>query len=86
MATRCAISPSRARTTSKFASDRTIDTVTDYVLVSQKKARVEHFHRHPDGTWSFRVLGPGESLALTDLGCEIAVDRIYWKVFSAPLG
>ena len=70
----------------KFAGYRTIDTVTDYVLVSQKKARVEHFHRHPDGTWSFRVLGPGEALALTDLGCEIAVDRIYWKVFSAPLG
>jgi Uma2 family endonuclease len=65
----------------KFTSYRAIGTLEDYVLVSQKAARVEHFHRLPDGTWLFRVLGPGERLALTSLGCEIEVDRVYAKVF-----
>jgi Uma2 family endonuclease len=66
----------------KFASYRTIDTLQDYVLVSQKAVLVEHFHRQPDGTWIYRALGPGERLTLESLGCAIPIDRIYLKVFS----
>lgn len=67
----------------KFTSYRTIGTVEDYVLVSQTTVLVEHYHRLPEGTWLYRALGPGETLALASLGCEIPVDRIYLKVFSA---
>ncbi len=66
----------------KFESYRTIGSLTDYVLVSQKAVLVEHYHRIADGTWNYRALGPGERLVLTSLGCEIEVDRIYRKVFS----
>jgi Uma2 family endonuclease len=67
----------------KFASYRTMSTLDDYVLVSQKAVLVEHFHRLPDGTWLYRALGPGETLSLASIGCEIAVDRLYLKVFPA---
>jgi Uma2 family endonuclease len=66
----------------KFTSYRTIDTLEDYVLVSQTSVLVEHYHRLPDGTWLYRALGSEERLALASLGCEIPVERIYWKVFS----
>jgi Uma2 family endonuclease len=66
----------------KFTSYRTLDTLEDYVLVSQTAVLVEHYHRLPDGMWLYRALGPGERLALGSLGCEIPVERIYLKVFS----
>jgi Uma2 family endonuclease len=43
----------------KFAHYRTIPSLTDYVLVSQKQVLVEHFQRQDDGNWLLRALGPG---------------------------
>lgn len=65
----------------KFASYRTIGGLEDYVLVSQTEVLVEHYHRHPEGGWMYRVLGPGDQLDLVSLGCKISVDRIYHRVF-----
>jgi Uma2 family endonuclease len=68
----------------KFAFYRTLDSLQDYVLASQTQPLVEHYRRGPDGTWVYRALGPGERLVLESLGCEVAVDRAYLKVFEAP--
>jgi Uma2 family endonuclease len=64
----------------KFAHYRTLPSLADYVLVSQKQVLVEHFQRQDDGGWLLRALGPGERLALPSLGCEVAVDALYSKV------
>jgi len=68
----------------KFAGYRTLLSLQEYVLVSQKQKLVEHFHRQVDGSWLLRVSGAGESVSLPSLGCELAVDEIYFKVFDAP--
>jgi len=68
----------------KFAGYRTVPSLQEYVLVSQKRELVEHLHRQADGSWLLRVCGAGESVSLPSLGCELAVDEIYFKVFSAP--
>jgi len=68
----------------KFENYRALESLQDYVLASQTKPLLEHYHRQPDGTWVFRALGPGERLLLASLGCEIPVDRAYLKVFDAP--
>lgn len=68
----------------KFAQYRSVASVMDYVLVSQKKVRVEHFQRQPDGRWVLTVLGPGQSLTLESAGVELPVDEIYLKVFPEP--
>ena len=65
----------------KFAHYRTLPSLADYVLVSQKQVLIEHFQRQADGGWLLRALGPGERLALPSLGCEVAVDAFYLKVF-----
>lgn len=65
----------------KFAQYRTIPSLTDYVLLSQKQVLVEHFQRQDDGGWLLRALGSGEQLILPSLGCEVGVDGFYRKVF-----
>ncbi len=65
----------------KFAHYRRIDSLQDYVLVSQTEPLVEQFSRQTDGTWLYRALGPGAQLVLASLDCAIPVDRIYLKVF-----
>lgn len=64
----------------KFAQYQSIPTVSDYVVISQKAARVEHFHRQPDNRWLLTILGPGEQLVLASIGVTIDVDRIYLEV------
>jgi Uma2 family endonuclease len=65
----------------KFLQYQSIPSIKDYVLASQKEARIEHFRRLPDGTWLLRILRPGERLVLESTGCEIAVDDAYLRVF-----
>lgn len=65
----------------KFAQYRTIPSLKEYVLVSQKEVLVEHFRRQADGTWLLTVLGPGDRLRLPAIGAEIAVDEIYLRAF-----
>lgn len=70
----------------KFEQYRSIPSFLEYVIVSQKKARVEHFRRQPDGRWVLTLLGAGDRLVLESIGCEVAVDEIYWKVFGEEGG
>jgi Uma2 family endonuclease len=65
----------------KFTHYRKLESLEDYVLVSQTEPLVEHYHREPLGAWLYRALGPGERLVLAAFGCEIAVDRLYVKAF-----
>jgi Uma2 family endonuclease len=64
----------------KFAQYRSVPSVSDYVLISQTTARVEHFRRQPDGKWLLTIAGPGEELAIESIGVTINVDRVYLKV------
>jgi len=70
----------------KFEQYQTIASLRDYLLVSQKKVRVEHFCKQADGTWVLRALGPGDRVVLASVGCELAVDRVYLKVFGEARG
>jgi Uma2 family endonuclease len=65
----------------KFRNYRSIATFREYVLVAQDVVSVERYTRGDDGVWSLHESGPGEQLVLGSIGCEIAVDEIYLKVF-----
>jgi Uma2 family endonuclease len=58
-------------------------SLTDYLLVSQDEVRIEHFRREAHGAWTYRALGPGDRVVLTD-GCELDVDGIFAAVFELP--
>lgn len=60
----------------KWDAYQRIDTLTDYVLVSQREPRVEHFRRDREGSWIYRAAGLGERIALAT-GVELAVDALF---------
>lgn len=64
----------------KWDGYQKIPTVTDYLLVSQSEAHVEHYQREDDGQWRYRSVGPGGRVTLKT-GAAIEVDTLYRGVF-----
>ncbi len=65
----------------KFASYQKLDSLQEYVLVSQDRVRVEHYLRKPAARWElteFRSLG--DVLRLVSIRCELSLYAIYAKV------
>ena len=67
----------------KWQGYRSVVSLTDYVLVSQRLPRLEHFARESDGSWRYRVVGAGGRLELTT-GAILVVDQIYAGAFELP--
>jgi Uma2 family endonuclease len=65
----------------KFAHYRTVPSFEEYVIASQKQARIEVLAREANGSWNLRIYGPGERVELRSLGCAVDVDRVYDGVF-----
>jgi Uma2 family endonuclease len=57
------------------------ETLTDYVLVSQDKAFVEHFTKQPDGNWLYRSFGEmSDAFQIETIDCELSLQEIYDRV------
>jgi Uma2 family endonuclease len=65
----------------KFKNYRSIASLRDYVLVSQEEVLVEHFSRQADGSWVLREHRAGGRIEFEAIGCGIAIDEMYLKVF-----
>ena len=65
----------------KFLQCRTLPSLREYVLLSQKEPQIEVFTRQPDGAWLLRTYGPGERAVIASLACDLDVDRVYRNVF-----
>ena len=64
----------------KFASYQKLDSLCEYVLISQDKVCVEHYLRQ-EQTWDlteFHFLS--DLFRLTSIGCELSLQAIYAKV------
>lgn len=69
----------------KFAHYRRIETLAEYVLISQDKVRVEHYVRRQDGHWDFsEISDQQQNLILSSLDCELPLSDIYDRVVFAP--
>ncbi|HWS90734.1 MAG TPA: Uma2 family endonuclease [Pyrinomonadaceae bacterium] len=65
----------------KFERYKSIETLRDYVLVSQDRPRLEHFSLQPDGTWAHTELeGTDAALALDSINCRVALADIYDRI------
>jgi Uma2 family endonuclease len=61
----------------KFEHYQQIDSLTEYVLITQDAVRVEHFRRE-DGGWLYTELSDADGvLDLPSIGCRLALDRVY---------
>jgi Uma2 family endonuclease len=66
----------------KFTRYRTWnDTLTDYLLVSQNQAFVEHFLRREDGEWIYRSYwGLGQEVPIDSIQCVLLTTDIYDRI------
>ena len=70
----------------KFDCYATLESLTDYVLISQREPRIEHFFRLEDGIWRFVVARGLEAvLSLPAIGCELRLADVYARVVFPPL-
>jgi Uma2 family endonuclease len=65
----------------KWLQYRTIESLQEYVLVSQGEARVEVFRRQPEGKWILSdFAGPDAVCKLETVDCGIPLSAIYHGV------
>jgi Uma2 family endonuclease len=65
----------------KFQSYQQIESLREYLLVSQDEYVVEHFLRQNDGHWLYtKAGGLEEALALPTVKCQLALRDVYSKV------
>lgn len=69
----------------KFQHYRSIESLQEYILVSQTEARVEKYVRHGDGFWLLsEAVGLDSEIEFSSIECLIPLVEIYDKIdFSA---
>jgi Uma2 family endonuclease len=65
----------------KFAQYRMIESLREYLLVSQYECRIERFVRRDDGNWLYsESTDPNGSIELASVAGRISLARVYHKV------
>lgn len=65
----------------KFEMYRTLESLTDYLLVAQDAPLVEHFSRMSDGRWALSGhKGMDAAVAIDSINCTLALADIYDKI------
>ena len=65
----------------KFAHYRTINSLSDYLLIAQDKIHVEHYVRQSDRSWLFSEYKLAkDKFQIDSIGCEVSLEEIYEKV------
>lgn len=62
----------------KFENYRTIESLQEYLMVSQETHHIEHYIRQPDGQWLFsEAMHIGETINLPTIGCDLPLEEVY---------
>lgn len=64
----------------KFTDYQQLDSLQEYVLVNQKRQRVDYFQRNPQGLWTLQSFYLGDTVTFASINCEVAVVDIYEDV------
>ena len=65
----------------KFQHYRSIESLQEYILVSQNEARVEKYVRHGDGFWLLsEAVGLDSEIEFSSIECKIPLAEIYDKI------
>lgn len=65
----------------KFDHYRAIESLSDYLLVSQDRYQIERFTRGADEHWIYRVASEsGATMAIESIGCVLTVGEAFRKV------
>jgi len=67
----------------KFADYQELETLQEYVLISQKRQRVECFRRNAEGLWVLHSYTQGSEIHLASVDFRTSMDTIYEDVVFA---
>lgn len=71
----------------KFAHYRTLESLSDYIMVIQDVAQVEHYARQSADQWLLTVYRGLESVVMVEsIGCEMRLADVYDKVELGDVG
>ena len=65
----------------KFESYRKLDSLMEYLLVSQSRCHIEHYLRQTDGKWLLvEYDDPNDIIELPSIGCQLSLGTIYSRI------
>lgn len=64
----------------KFADYQQLETLQEYVLISQKRQRLECFRRNTEGFWVLQTYNQGSEINLTSIDFRTSLDNLYEDV------
>lgn len=65
----------------KFENYQHVDSLREYILVSQEPYRIEQYVRQSDRTWTYHEFhAADESVCLTTINCELLLNDVYAKI------
>jgi Uma2 family endonuclease len=65
----------------KFEHYQSLDSLAEYLLISQDPSRVEHYVRQDDRTWTYTEFHQAEDVVhLPTIDCDLALKDVYAKV------
>jgi Uma2 family endonuclease len=65
----------------KFLHYQTIESLQEYVLISQSPHRIEVYHKQAVGAWGYRSFHKiPEKIELQSINCILYTDDVYFKV------
>ena len=68
----------------KFAAYRKIQSLHEYLLVSQDKPLIERYVRQGDAWVLTETAGFDDAVNLDAVGCVLAMNEVYYSVFNIP--
>lgn len=65
----------------KFFAYQTLESVREYILISQDKPTVEQFIKQADGSWKYlAIIGLESSVRFESINVELTLNEIYQRV------
>ena len=64
----------------KFADYQLLETLQEYVLINQKRQRVECFRRNAEGLWVLHTYTQGSEVHLASVDFRMSMDALYEDV------
>lgn len=69
----------------KWKLYRTLESLTDYILVSQDKISVQHYRRLENNDWLLHIAETrDEVLEITSIECHLPIAEIYERIDFSP--
>ncbi|MCL1467139.1 Uma2 family endonuclease [Argonema galeatum] len=64
----------------KFSDYQQLETLQEYVLISQKRQRLECFRRNAEGFWVLQTYNQGSDIHLASIDFRTSIDSLYEDV------